>query len=216
MTKELAKPRKRKLRANSLRHGHLVLPGREIHHVIMMAKYQAFVSAYLTHLNATKASVDAGFLKTTRAQQHQCGSALMKLPIVRKMLVESARDIMAKFNITPERVWNELGRLSFSNIGDCFDDAGVRKMGDIPEDARRAIASYKIKRSVRQTDGGEIITEQCEVRMAPKLEALEKLMRLLNMVKGDEGDNAGDLAAKFLLAMQEGRRRAFEHLPASK
>lgn len=215
-----AKPRKQRIarplsakpaREPALPIGHFQLEnGEEIITGAVLAKYHLFVNALLTHGDLSKASVEAGFKLPSAHKQLAYAQRLMAVPKVRQMLREQYRSLMAKSDITVERVWAELGRLAFADLGQCGNADGILALHEIPEDTRRALVGYKVKRTVVQTENGEIVTEEREVKIGGKNDALEKLMRLHNIGQAAQGAVIVS-PEEFLRAMEEGRRRALEH-----
>lgn len=198
------------LAKRTLPNGHFTLTeGEEIITGVMLAKYEQFVFGVIEHGDLTKASIDAGMLAPTPGAQRVLAHRLMNIPLIQERLREHYKSVLAKAGANAERVWAELTRLAFSDIGDCGDANGnIKALSDIPENTRRAIVSYKIKRTIVSSDTGSTDTEEREVKLAPKDGSIEKLMRLLGMIKDE---HVLVSAEELIEAMNRGRQRALEH-----
>ncbi len=88
-------------------------------------RHERFVRHYLTHLNATRAAVEAGY-KTSSAQQ---AWRLLHRPDV-AAAVQAGREALAeRTNITAQRVLREYARLAFSDIRRMAEPAPDREGG---------------------------------------------------------------------------------------
>ena len=89
--------------------------------------------------------------------------------------------------VNAERVIEELAAIAFSDIGDVFGaDGRILPLAEIPPQARRAIAVYKVRQQTRTRNGrgGEKVMESVEViavQLHPKVAALAALARYLGM-----------------------------------
>ncbi|MBS0227076.1 MAG: terminase small subunit [Proteobacteria bacterium] len=191
--------------------GHFKLEdGQEVITGAVLAKYQLFVNGVLSHGNLTQASIEAGFVCPSKGAQRLFAQKLMTVPRVREMLRDQYQSLTVKSGVTVERVWAELARIAFSDIGNCSDEVGIRALHEMPEDVRRAIVGYKSKRTIIPGEDGDTVTEEREVKLFSKTDAIEKLMRLLNIGQAAQASVIVSPEA-FLQAMEEGRRRAIEH-----
>jgi hypothetical protein len=91
---------------------------------------------------------------------------------------------------TGARVLEEIARLAFSDIGQVLDFSGthprLRPACDIPEDARRALTSVKVKRYAEGRGEGAGEVEVTEIKLWDKLAALEKAGRHLGLFAPDK------------------------------
>lgn len=188
-----------------------ISPNEDIESFIQMAKYRIFAAGVIEHGNLTKASIAAGLISrgSTRDAQRMLAMRLVKLPLVAALVREYYDLAILKSGATVERIWAELARIAFADLGDCSDAAGVRALHEIPTDTRRALQSYKVKRTVVAGEDGDIVTEEREVMMLSKPEAIAQLMKLRNI---GQAARAPEVVTpeQLLQAMEEGRRRALE------
>ncbi len=137
-------------------------------------KQQRFVEEYLVDLNATAAAERAGY----RQPNKQGPRLLVNVGIAAAITAAQTRQ-QQRTNITADKVLHEYARVAFSDLGDVLDFSGdeprLRPANEIPEDARRAVASVKVRRYTEGSGDDAREVEITEFRLWPKLEALEKL-----------------------------------------
>lgn len=134
-------------------------------------KQKRFVEEYLIDLNATQACIRAGY---SQKNAKQIGSELLdktRLQIDSAMAERSKRT-----GINQDRVIQELARIAFVNIINVVDaDGEIRR--DASDDDLACIESVKVKDSDNQFGG----SREREVKLAPKMKALELLGKHLGM-----------------------------------
>ena len=119
----------------------------------ILLRFQVFVGHYLCCLNAAEAARRTGFYK----HPARSGADLLRHPEVQKLLYEQQRSLLAKIGVTAERIWAEYARIAFLDPAEAFDENGEFKpIPDIPEEIRRAITSYKVKRMSFGEDGESV------------------------------------------------------------
>jgi phage terminase small subunit len=155
-----------------------------------------FVEEYLVDLNATQAAIRAGY--SVKTANEQAGHLLVNVSI-RRAIREAMARRAAKIQLKAERVVQELMDIGFLDPADIFDFNGavpvLKRASRIPERARRAIASVKIKTLKAKRKKGEddppeaqTITE-VEVKFWSKPDALEKLCRHLGILPTGKSDD---------------------------
>lgn len=175
----------------------------------ILLRMQVFVGHYLTTMNAAEAARRSGFSHKDAARQ---GHALLRNPKVIKLLHEQQKSLLAKIEVTQERVWREIALIAFLDPADIFDKLGeLKPVPDIPEDVRRCIAGYKVKKTTFGEDGS---SDERELKFANKDAALDKLMRLTGLVKQDEKAKE-DLADAIVDGIMRARNRVLEDRHAS-
>ncbi len=94
--------------------------------------------------NATKAYRKA-YPKSSEKAAESGASRLLSNAKVKSYLQESTDKAMKKFDITEERILQELACISFLDFADLLDSNGnLKDMDDIPEHARRAISGLDV------------------------------------------------------------------------
>jgi len=135
-----------------------------------------FVAAYLRHLNATKAAIEAGYSRKTARQQ---ANRLLTNVAIQDEIAQRAQEQLRQAGIDADKVVTELGKLGFSDIRDYLtvDARGVhlKPSDQWSDEAARAVVSVK----QRETEDGV----QVEVRLHDKKGALDSLARRLGLFK---------------------------------
>jgi phage terminase small subunit len=141
------------------------------------AKQRAFVAEYLTDLNATQAAIRAGYSKRTA---RQIGEENLTKPVIADAIKKAMSERECRTKISQDMVLHELARIAFFDIGKAFDESGMlRPIQEIDEDTRRALMGLEIV-ELREADGAPAGTLK-KVKLANKIEALDKLMKHLGM-----------------------------------
>lgn len=154
----------------------------------LTARQQRFVEEYLIDLNATAAAGRAGY------SDPNFGRQLLTNPNVADA-ISAALEVRKKTaQHTADDVLKELAMLAFSDIGQIMDFGSesirVRSAKDIPESARRALASLKVKRYLEGHGEDAKEVEMLEFKMIDKLQALVKYGQHLGMFK-DKVEHTG-------------------------
>lgn len=145
-------------------------------------KQQRFVEEYLVDLNGAAAARRAGY-KARNADD-------LAVQLLRKTQVQEA--IQAAQAVRSERVQlkaddviEELKRIGFADLGQILDFTGdtvkLRAPGTIPEAARRALSSIKVKRVWEGTGDDKVPVDVLEFKLWDKVSALEKLGKHLGL-----------------------------------
>jgi phage terminase small subunit len=143
-------------------------------------RQRRFAQEFMLDLNATQAAIRAGYSARTAGEQ-----ATRLLANVRiQAFIAGLRDEQAtRLNIDADVVLRELLCLARSDVGDMFDDHGqLLALSDMPEHARRAIASIEVEELVGGSgpDRAQIGWTK-KVRLWNKPQALELLGKHLKL-----------------------------------
>jgi len=156
-------------------------------------RQRSFAREYLVDLNGTQAVLRAGYhcsAETAAVTAYR----LLRDPQI-AALVANANAIRArKTELTAERVLAEIVRIAFSDLGEVFTAEGaLRPIGEIPEDARRALASVEtVERQVEADDGPVVRSVVRKVKLHDKLRALELAAKHLGLLAHDTGAPEGN------------------------
>lgn len=132
----------------------------------LKGKQLAFATAYAAHENGAQAVRDAGYKSKDPANM---AYKLLKKPEIMAVVDELRAERMKKFEITGDRILQELAKIAFSDITEFIGRDGLMSAEDFDSltPAQRAcIASVK-----RSVDGSY------EVKLYDKMAALDKLGR---------------------------------------
>lgn len=138
-----------------------------------------FLKAYLKNGNATQAAIEAGYSEKTAGSQ---GHDLLKNPEIAK----AVKKALLKYEVTTERIVEELAKLAFSNMGDFAapSEDGTQLVPDFSEvtrDQMAAIQEIKVDESGGSGDGKRERVQRTTFKLADKGINLERLGRWKKM-----------------------------------
>lgn len=136
-------------------------------------KQRRFVEEYLVDLNATQAAIRAGYSVKTANEQ---GSQLLAKLSVQQEISERMAERSKRTGINQDRVVLELAKIAFVKITDVVDEE-CRIREDATDDDLACIEGVKYKQSSSDTG----FSMEREVKLSPKLKALELLGKHLGM-----------------------------------
>jgi len=143
-------------------------------------RQRRFAQEFMVDLNATQAAIRAGYSARTAGEQAPRLLANVRIQaFVAQLRAEQAQ----RLNIEADVVLRELLYLARSDLGELFDEAGqLRPLAEIPEHARRAIASIEVEELMGGSgpDRGQIGWIR-KVRLWNKPQALELLGKHLKL-----------------------------------
>ena len=98
----------------------------------VMAKMHHFVMYYLETGDSVGSVVKAGFAEESDDIQRKRGmaSGLVRNDFVKRLMTQQYNAIVAKTGATVERIWHEISRIAFADIGLAYDANGE----PLPED----------------------------------------------------------------------------------
>lgn len=167
-------------------------------------RQQRFVEEYVVDLNATAAYKRAGYKATGNAAEVNAARLLSNAQV--KAAIAALQQARSQATgITAERILKELECLANSDVGDILDFTGaepkLRPANQIPERARRAISSVKVKRQVEGSGESAQVVEVIEFKLWDKGTAITKAMQHLGMlIEKHEvtGKDGGPITVKVL------------------
>jgi len=164
------------------------------------ARQKRFVEEYLIDLNATDAARRVGY-----KQPHVQGPRLLGNVSVAASISAAQQARSQSTGITAERVLAELDLLAHSDVGDILDFSGdeprLKPANQIPERARRAISSVKVRRYVEGKGDAAKTVEVIEFKLWDKPAAVTKAMQHLGMLVDRHeitGKDGGSLTIKVI------------------
>src|SRR5262245_20560789 len=111
-------------------------------------KEEAFCQSYLIDFNAARAARSAGYSEDTAKQ---IGYENLTKPYIQNRINELREQTGNKFNITRERIAQELALIAFGDTKILFDEDGKLKTPDQWQEEGRVVSSYE----ETETTGGE-------------------------------------------------------------
>lgn len=145
-------------------------------------KRETFARLYVDHGDASKAYREA-FPASRQWKDSAVWSEaekIKKIPEVSLRIEELKRKRSEKLDISENRVLAEIAAIAFQDIGEIEGEhGGFAGLKSLKPATRRAIQSVKFKRYLERTpEGGFEGVEITEVKMHPKLPALEKICEI--------------------------------------
>ena len=146
-------------------------------------RQELFCLEYLADLNATRAAIRAGYSARTA---DRIGPELLGKTWVRQRIETLFAERASRCGVEADRVVKELAVVAFSDMGEVLDFAGdslrLRKPSEIPEAARRALASVKVRRYTEGTGVAAQEVETTEFKLHDKMTALTRLAQHLGLL----------------------------------
>lgn len=170
---------------------------------MLTPKQSLFVKEYLVDLNATQAAIRAGYSSKTA---EKTGHENTRKPEIRAAIDEAQRKRAAKTEFNADRVLKEIERVSTVDPVNLFNEDGtMKRMQDIPEDVRRAVASVEVVELFEgKGEKRKWIGYLKKIKLVPKNESLNMAGRHFKMFTDVLDVNVNDLATA--LDKAKGRR----------
>lgn len=152
-------------------------------------KQQRFVEEYLIDLNATQASIRAGYSSKTA---NEIGAENLTKPSIKEAIALAMAERSRRTGISQDRVIKEYARIAFANMKDfaTWNKDGVEftDSEDLSEDDAACVA--EVSETEIETDYGTKRTKR--LKLYDKNSALEKVGKHLGMFKeGNVNVNIG-------------------------
>jgi len=170
----------------------------------LSAREIAFVAEYLTDFDATRAARVVGY---TGNNVKVTACRLLGAPHIHAAVRREVSDRAARLRATVDNTVREIARLSFSDVGELFDESGhLKNVKALPREVRACIASVKVVK--KNLIAGDNSTEWVhEIKLWNKPKALELLATHLGLLEKDQADReAVDVPAFTLPADTPGPR----------
>lgn len=146
-------------------------------------KQEQFCQAYLIDFNASKAARLAGYSEDTAGA---IGWENLKKPEIQARISELRLEMGKGFNVTRERIAQELALIAFGDTKVVFNEDGTLKTPDQWTDEGRLVSSYEesITEFGNEETGG--IKKTKKIRLWEKTKAIEQLSRLMGYNEPDK------------------------------
>lgn len=176
-------------------------------------KRRLFADAYVANGgNATQAGIACGLSEKTA---YSAGNRLLKHIEVQARIAELQQKVAQKFELTAERVLQEVSRLAFFDIRKLVDNTGRPKaISELDDDTAAALIGLDVVNIGNEDKGvGEVL----KFKMADKKGALDMAMRHLGLLKdkvevtGKDGApleaSPNDLARRVAFILAKGMKQ---------
>jgi phage terminase small subunit len=170
--------------------------GKKVTEIKLTDKQESFCQAYLIDFNATKAAKLAGYSEDTA---HSIGWENLRKPEIQKRITELREQTGKTYNVTRERIAQELARIGFMDIRNIFDENGVLKSPDNwPDDEAAAIAGLESEQIFEGFGEERTWTGYLKkVKLSDKRAALDSLSKLMGYNEPDKVQHSGDIDFTF-------------------
>lgn len=152
----------------------------------LTGKQEAFCQAYLIDFNGAKAARLAGYAEES---SHVEASRLLSSANIQARINELRIQMGKGFNITRERIAQELARIGFFDIRSAYDENGeLVPIKDLDDSTAAAIAGIEVSNNWdRDENGKPVITgELKKIKISDKRAALDSLAKLMGYNEPDK------------------------------
>lgn len=163
-------------------------------------KEEAFCQSYLVDFNGAKAARTAGYSPDS-AKEIACEN--LTKPHIQARIHQLRAEMGKAYNVTRERIAQELARIGFSDIRNLFDEKGALKTPENWSDEDAAAVASVETDELFEGFGRE--REQVgltkKVKVWEKTKALEALCRLMGYNEPDKKELSGSIDIKQIQGM---------------
>lgn len=161
-------------------------------------KQELFCQRYLIDFNATKAAKEAGYSEDTA---YAIGWENLRKPEIQQRIAEIRIETGRSFNISRERIAQELALIAFGDTKVIFDENGSLKSPEEWSDEGRIISSYEesVTEFGDEKTGGTKTSKK--VKQWDKIKAIEALNRLMGYNAPDKTEHSGAVAIHQITGM---------------
>lgn len=139
-----------------------------------------FCLEYALSYKGRDAAIAAGYSKKVASVR---ANKLLKNPKIQRVLRYIQRREIGKFKLEEKRILEELACLVFRDVADFLDADGILRIDDLrklPKRIRVCIDGIKCKQ--RLDEEGNIVGQSFEIKLSPKLAAIELAMKHRGML----------------------------------
>jgi hypothetical protein len=164
----------------------------------------AFIRTYLRTFDGAGSAKAVGYAVAGASVR---ASELLTRPTVQEAITKA---LERGFGVSKGAIAEELAAIAFMDPGDyaSWDNTGVRVTDSklLTKRQRLAVASVEDRSVILEKDGERIIKRDVRVKFADKLGAIEKLAKVLGLLKDREGQEAGNSVTFVIEGLGENQR----------
>jgi len=145
-------------------------------------KKMMFVSHYSTCMDWVEAARLCGYVHPAKAAER-----MQKDPLVRQAIESLQADAVLELQVDAKRLRKEVAYCAMRDVADlCTGDGyiDVGNLRNLPERVRRTIDGLKIKQFYDRD--GNVVGQQCELKLVPKLGAIELLAKMIGAIEPEQ------------------------------
>lgn len=157
---------------------------------LLTGKQEAFCNEYLVDLNGTKAAIRAGYAVDSAAEM---ASENLRKPHIQARITELRQSVGKAFNITRERIAQELAKIAFSNVAEAFEEDGSLKSPENWPDGLAGVIAGVESDELFEGAGKdrERVGFTKKIKLWDKTKAIEILNRMMGFNEPDKKEVAG-------------------------
>ncbi len=133
---------------------------------------------------------------------------LLRIPYVKETLDQRRKDYLKEMGVSPEKTLAEVAKLAFARLPDLFiinnEGEAVFNLNLMTPEIEAAIGEYTVDTYMQGRGKDAVEIKKVRVKLANKLDALEKLMRYFGMYEKDNDQTT----ASLIDGIRAGRERA--------
>ncbi len=168
-------------------------------------RQERFAYEYVRLGNKVRAGINAGFSEKSAKAMCTTMTDPDKYPLVAAFIEKLLAEKRKRMAATEERMTEELARMAYLDIGECYkEDGSPLPLDEMPEDARRALTAVKTITRESKDEDGEVVstTRLVDVVAASKLQALKQLADLKGIGRGTGSTNINLAAAQAAVSVE--------------
>lgn len=144
----------------------------------LKGKQEAFCQRYLVDFNATQAAISSGYSEKSASA---IGWELLRKPEIQARIEELRAEMGSRFNITKERIAQELARIAFGDTRRIFNEDGSLKQPHEWDDDTAAIISSVETEELFEGRGEDkqMVGYTKKIKQWEKTKALAQLAQLM-------------------------------------
>lgn len=180
---------------------------------VWTAQELTYVSEYLTHRNVArawrKAMGDEG-LEANPVNAHSNGLRWSKRPHIASYIEQIVGEFRKRLAVTKDNVLEELAKLAYANQADFIviqqDGSAVTDLSGLTREQLAAIQEVTVETYLEGRGDDAERVKRVQIKLAPKIAALELLGKTMKMFTDVVEDNREDVAER----LRDARRRMAE------
>lgn len=167
-------------------------------------KQKRFCEEYIIDLNATQASIRAGYSKDTANVQ---GAQNLSKLSIQEYISQLQQSKSEELNITQNKVLQELCKIAFGDVKNYFDDMGrLIDINELENQVSASIKSVTVQQEKSQAQG-EVFIESTikKIESYDKLKAIDTINKMLGFYSKDNEQKKGESQVTIFQLPSNGR-----------
>ena len=159
-------------------------------------KEQAFVEVYIANKgNGTQAAIAAGY---SARSAYTLASRLLKKVEVKSAIERKTAKVLARYDVTPDKIVRELAKIGFSNVDDFIakqdDGSVIIDLSTATPEQLAALTSIELDQYTDGRGANARGVKRVRFKLADKRQALMDLAKLARMLPSERVEHTGGIA----------------------